>query len=309
MTPLISAKEFEKKYSEFEKLDFENRPHTFHGFWSYKLKVEKQSGHLLDKEHFNETVTKLAPILKIWRWHRPYEFDECFEPLKKSLRAISEDYNRIRKFSLLEFDKVPAKEMEKIWNELSSCKPQTNYAYTGELVMAITKPLMFLWGQTPAFDSIVRKKMPLFTVSGFKNCRWEFSLFSTVLKKLQRVLLANTELLASMSETSIEKYGTDAVIPYGQFIDLFFWTEPEEGGCTENGVEGAGVSGSPISPEDEKMLEEYYVFLELLNTLKRAGKTSAEEWRNYREQWNNHEEGRSALSMRLKQIAESLKTL
>jgi hypothetical protein len=302
---LISAKEFEKKYGEFEKLDFENRPHTFHGFWSYKLKVEKQSGHLLDREHLNGTLTKLAPILKIWRWHRPYGFDECFEPLRKSLKGISENYDNIRKFSLIEFDKVPTKELEKIWNELSLCKPQTNYAYTGELVMAITKPLMFIWGQTPAFDTVVREKMPLFTISGFRNCRWEFSLFSMVLKKLQLALLPNTELLASFRKTSIEKCGTDVVIPYGHFIDLCFWTKTEEGACTENGIIGRGGRNLPVDSEGEKLIEEYHLFLELLNTLKKAGKISAEAWRDYREQWNNHAEGRSTLFRRLNQMANS----
>jgi hypothetical protein len=54
----------------------------------------------------------------------------------------------------------------------------------------------------------------------------------------------------------------------------------------------------------EKMLEEYHLFLELLNTLKRVGKISAEEWRGYREQWNTQKEGRNPLFMRLKQMAK-----
>jgi hypothetical protein len=291
---MILAEEFENKYRTFEKLDFKNQPYTFHGFWSYKLKVEKQSGHLLDSEHFDETVTKLGPILKIWKWHRPYEFDECFEPLKKSLKVIAEDYDKVRKFSLLEFDKISTKELEKIWNELSLCKPQTSCSNTGELVMAITKPLMFLWGQTPAFDSVVREKMPLFFISGFKNCRWEFSLFTTVLKRLQHVLLANNELVASMHKISMVKYGTEETLPYGQFIDLCFWTDSEKsGGCI-------GIDDEPIEPEVEKSIEEYQLFLELINNLKRKGKISAEEWRDYRDQWNNQKEGRSALFLRLK---------
>jgi hypothetical protein len=218
---------------------------------------------------------------------------------------MSEDYDKIRKFSLIEFDKMPAKVLEKIWNELSLCKPQTNYAYTGELVMAITKPLMFLWGQTPAFDSVVREKMPLFTIPGFRNCRWEFSLFSTVLKKLQNMLVDNTELLASFRKTSFEKYGMDEVIPFGQFIDLCFWTRKEGGGCFENGTNGHGGGDSPIGLEEERLLEEYQLFLELLNTLKKSDKISAEEWRDYRERWNNYAQGRNTLFSRLKQMADS----
>jgi hypothetical protein len=289
---LISAQEFEKKYEQFEILDFKNKPHTFHGFWSYKLKVEEQKGHLLDINHFDQTMAKLAPILKIWRWHRPYEFDECFDPLKNSLKKVSDDYDKIRRFSLLEFDRVPTKELQRIWNELALCKPPS--IYSGELVMAITKPLMFLWGQTPAFDSVVREKMPLFFISGFKNCRWEFSLFTSVLKRLEHVLLTNNELVASMRKTSIAKYGTEKTLPYGQFIDLCFWTASEKGGgCTGNDEE-------PIEPDVEKSIEEYQLFLELIDGLKRDGKISAEEWREYRDQWNNQKDIRPALLLRLK---------
>jgi hypothetical protein len=34
---------------------------------------------------------------------------------------------KIRRFSLIEFDQVPPEELEKIWNELGSVKPQGEY--------------------------------------------------------------------------------------------------------------------------------------------------------------------------------------
>jgi hypothetical protein len=124
----------------------------------------------------------------------------------------------------LDFDKVPTKELEHIWNTLGMTKPNPSNL-PGSLVMTVTKPLMFIWGQTPAFDELVRQRMPMNAASGFRNNRWEFSLFLTVLKELQATLLNNSALRASMSKISIEKYGTDKVIPYGQFIDLCFWNE------------------------------------------------------------------------------------
>jgi hypothetical protein len=204
---LINAKEFERKYEDFERLDFANRPNTFHGFWSIKLRVEKENSHLLDNKNINETLARLGPILKIWKWHRPYEFEHCFEPFKKSVRSISDSYSKIRNFSLMEFDKAPVKDLERIWNALGSVKPKGSHGQYDELVMTITKPLMFLWGQTPAFDSVVREKMPSFNLTGFKNTRWEFSLWISVMTKLQTYLTSNAELVSSFRRISTEKYG------------------------------------------------------------------------------------------------------
>lgn len=291
---MISAKEFEKKYKVFERLDFANRPHTFHGFWSYKIRVEKQNGHLLDNKNINETLARLGSILKIWKWHRPYEFDHCFEPFRKSVRGISDSYAKIRHFSLLEFDKAPVKDLERIWNALGSVKPEGSYGECGELVMTITKPLMFLWGQTPAFDSRVREKMTSLNLSGFKNTRWEFSLWINVLKKLQAYLNSNGELVGSFRIISAEKYGTEAMIPYGQFVDLCYWTESRDGN-SESGDAVIKEEEKTSILEESKQQEAFRNLIDLLNTLKESGKISAGEWRDYSKQWYDHPQDRDRL--------------
>jgi len=190
---LINIEEFKKRYRVFERLDFKNHPHTFYEFWRYKLKVENQDNHILDNDNKIATLSKLRPILKIWQWHRPYEFKNCFQLLEKSVENISDSYDEIRNLSLIKFDEIPEKYLEKIWNELGLIKDQGTHNLYGKLVMTITKPLMFLWGQTPAFDSVVRAKMPSFNLEGFKNTRWGFDLWISVMKKLQGYLNHNNE--------------------------------------------------------------------------------------------------------------------
>jgi hypothetical protein len=109
---MIEIEEFGRRYRIFEILDSESYPHTFQRFWSYKLKVENEDTHMLDRENRVKTLGMLGSILKIWLWHRPYEFDYCFQKMKGAVEKISAPYNRIRDFSLIEFDKIPEKDLK-----------------------------------------------------------------------------------------------------------------------------------------------------------------------------------------------------
>jgi hypothetical protein len=295
---LINAKEFERKYKDFERLDFANDPHTFHGFWSYKLRVEKQNGHLLDNKNINETLARLGPILRIWQWSRPYEFENCFDPFKKSVQSISDSYANVREFSLMEFDKAPVKDLERIWNALGSLKSTGCHGQHGELVMTITKPLMFLWGQTPAFDSRVREKMPSFNLTGFRNTRWEFSLWINVMTRLQTYLNSNAELVSSLRRISAEKYGKEAMIPYGQFWDLCYWTKNKDDNSENRNAVIEEEEETSIL-EESRQQREFRNLIDLLDTLKRSGKISADEWRDYSKQWNDRPQDRDRLIERL----------
>jgi hypothetical protein len=298
--PLIDTDEFEKRYREFEKLDFANRPHTFHDFWRRKLAIEKQEAHLLDVGNINETLSKLGPVLKIWLWHRPYEFEYCFERFKTAIVKIPSSYDKIRKFTLLEFNQAPREELEKIWDEFGAVKPQGEYD-EGELVMTITKPLMFLWGQTPAFDLVVRGKMPIFDVKGFRYGRWEFDTWIDVMKKLQKYLIGNANVLDSFKKTSIDKYGTDVEVPYGQFFDLYYWTKDEKESCSKDST--SAEEGEPITDfEKDLQKDEFRNFIDLLDNLKNNARITAEDWREYRKQWTEYPQSRSSLIERLKRL-------
>jgi len=124
---LIDILEFEKRLRIFERVENKEKPHTFSNFWLYKLKIEDENNHILDKENIERTLSKLGNILKKWDWNRPYSFEASFKRLSQSLTRISESYNRIRHFSLKDFDKIPEKELRIIWKELGSIKePQDN---------------------------------------------------------------------------------------------------------------------------------------------------------------------------------------
>ena len=297
---MIDIKEFVKRYTEFEKIDFRNKPHTFAGFWSYKLKLEKQGTHLLDRDNQTRTLLKLGPILKIWQWHRPYEFEYCFRKFKTAIKKVSGSYDRIRDFSLTNLEQVPTKELKSIWIELGSIKPQRGQDQ-GKLVMTITKPLMFLWGKTPAFDSVLRERMPLSGVDGFRNVRWEFNTWITAMRRLQKYLAGHQEVLECFKKISLEKYGTDKKVPYGQFFDLYYWTKSKEQPCAKEAVPSNGEKESTIYEENHQE-EEFRNFILLLNKIKTMGKISAEEWREYRKQWQNDPKSRSILVEKLKHI-------
>jgi hypothetical protein len=196
---------------------------------------------------------------------------------------------------------VPLEELEKIWNELGSVKPQGEYD-KGELVMTITKPLMFLWGQTPAFDSVVREKMPLFGAQGFRNVRWEFNTWIDAMRKLEKYLNNNAKVLDLFNRTSIDKYGTDTKVPYGQFFDLYYWTESKKEGCSREN--GSSIGGEELITdfEEDHRKEELRNFISLLDNLKNSNKITAEEWREYRKQWTDYPQSRSGLIERLKHL-------
>ena len=224
---MIDIQEFEKRYTTFEKLDNANYPYTFKRFWSYKLKVENKDSHILDRENRTKTATPAWDIyLKLWKWHEPNEFDPCFKKMEKSLETISDSYDRIRHFNLTEFDMIPENDLRRIWNEFSQIKDENNKSnFIGEIVETIARPLMLLWGQTPAFDSVVRTKMVLSNCPGFSNQRWEFRLWLRVMNELQQILNDNSELVAAFRKKSQEKYGIATIVPYGQFFDLYYWIE------------------------------------------------------------------------------------
>jgi hypothetical protein len=288
---LINVEEFKKKYKVFESIDQKNSPNTFSRFWKYKLGVENEHAHIIDRYHLTETLSKLMPTLKIWRWHRPYDFDYCSKLFQSAVEKISDSYTKIRNFSLLKLDEIPLSELKKIWDSLGTIEDRKY----GKLVMKITKPLMFLWGQTPAFDTVVRANMPLINLRGFQNTRWNFNLWMDALKRLQVYLCQNAEVEECFRKMSIEKYGTDTVIPYGQFFDLYYWVK--EKSCTDSLDENR----SEVIIDGNKQ-REYGEFIQLINRLRKHNRLSAEEWREYRKQWEDNPQSRPLLFKQLQLI-------
>lgn len=223
---MIDQKEFKHRLQTFEQLDYAG---DFKGFWKWKLRTELKNAHILDDAHRRETYHRLSLILPGWLTYRPFDSAACLKILKDSLRNMSEAYNQVRSYTLLEFDEIPDEPLELIWHELGRAKEvggnknSTGYYY----IVSICKPLMFLWGQTLAFDSLVRENVPLrYNVP--KSNRWSFENWERVMKKIQRNLKQNSEATDFFKQASREKYETDSIVPYGQFLDLYYWIEGKE---------------------------------------------------------------------------------
>jgi hypothetical protein len=294
---LIDIIEFEKRWRIFERVEDKEKPHTFSNFWSYKLKIEDETNHILDEEHIERTLLKLGNILKKWEWNRPHSFEECFKRLSQSLTRISESYNRIRHFSLKDFDNIPEKELRIIWKELGSIK-ESQYNLNnnqGQLIMPITKPLMILWGQTPTFDSVIRDYMWFSIYKEFKNRRWNCSFWIHIMNELCKFIKLNREVDESFRRIALKKYGTEHLVPYGRYFDIYFYAPYL---ATDNLK--LETNSQPKNAQNhfstiELQQKEYSELVDLLNELRKNGKISAVERRNIEQNWRNQPNNRDLL--------------
>jgi len=223
---MIDLERFKSRLQAFEQLDYVG---DWNGFWRWKLKTETRNEHILDNNHRKETYRRLCHILPRWLTYRPYDSTLCLKVLENSLENVSDAYDHIRSFSLLEFDRIPSELLELIWHELGRAKEEGGNRGVFGLyyVVAITKPLMFLWGQTLAFDSIVRTHIPgQYNVS--THNRWRFKEWNRVMRTFHNYLRQKPGVVELFKKVSLEKYGTDLVVPYGQFLDLYYWVEGKE---------------------------------------------------------------------------------
>jgi hypothetical protein len=291
---MIDVIEFEKRWRIFEGVENKEKPHTFSNFWSYKLKIENETNHILDKENIERTLLKLGNILKKWEWNRPYSFEDCFKRLSQSLSRISESYNRIRNFSLKDFDKIPEKELRIIWKELgSTLEPQNNNQ--GQLIMPITKPLMILWGQTPTFDSAIRDYMWFSNYKEFKNPRWNCSFWLHIMSELSKFINQNTKVDETFRRIALKKYGTEKLIPYGRFFDIYFYAPHLATDYIKIETNSQPKNTQNHLPIIEVQQKEYSELVDLLNELRKNGKISAVERRKIEQNWRNQPNNRGLL--------------
>jgi len=220
---MIDLTQFRSRPQAFVRLDYAV---DYEGFWRWKLEIETKNEHILDDNHRRETYHRLCLTLPRWLTYRGAPGIKWREILEDSLDRISEAYDQIRSYSLLEFSEVPDDPLELIWHELGRVKENAGNRNSAGLyyIVAITKPLMFLWGQTLAFDSIVRTHVPR-SYNVPKCTQWCFDEWKRVIESFQVGLKQQPEDVELLKEVSQEKYGTDSIVPYGQFLDLYYWVE------------------------------------------------------------------------------------
>ena len=204
-----------------------NYMQDFNEFWRYKLAVESGRGHILDEDHVRRTYYLLADVLAKWRAFRPRPLNKCLYLLEKALINISGAYDEIRKYDLLHFRDVPIEPLELIWHELGMVKNLGARSPHGRyFIISVCKPLMLLWGQTPAFDARVRENLPPRYHVSKTNRRWSFWEWRSVMMRIQRDLALSPGFLRTAREEAKRMYGADFTVPYGRFLDIYFWVGP-----------------------------------------------------------------------------------
>jgi len=219
---IIDLKKFVSKIRTFDSYYMKQ----FDGFWRWKLKTETEGKHILDENHRRETCRRVWSILRGWQAYRPCDSTVCLKVLKDSLRNASEAYNQIRSYTLLEFDKVSNHSLELIWHELGRIKEEGgNTSGSGHYyIVSLSKHLMFLWGQTLAFDSRVKAHIPRFNIYSYviNHTKWSFETWKTVMGNFQEGLKQMPQVVDLFKKESIRRYGTDSNVPYGRFLDIYY---------------------------------------------------------------------------------------
>ena len=111
--------------------------------------------------------------------------------------------------------------MEFIWHELGRVKTISyKQSVNGEYpIIAVCKPLMFIWGQVPPFDSINRKKMNL---ASYGNS-WSFQQWMRTMIGLKSLLLANNAVINLCKQETLRVYGSNYIVPYGRLLDIYYY--------------------------------------------------------------------------------------
>jgi len=210
-----------------ESINYINQYKTF---WAWKIDVEQKSySHILDSEHKEETSRRLLEILPSWQTYRGVQCSYR-SVLPITLSEIAHAYNEIRQYSLLEFNEVPDEPLRLLWEAFGLLKEpsgrrRVNLDY---FIISVCKPLMFLWGQTLAFDSRNRKNIRKDNSIQLRNyipaaSRWTYSNWKTVMQGLQRELLQKLDIIDFCQSHSYSIFGSNSIVPYGRFLDIYYY--------------------------------------------------------------------------------------
>ena len=132
---------------------------TFDVFWKYRTQVEKTSS-ILDDAHLQQTVELLySNPINNGNWRLTRTGVPTRSGVKQILLRIRHDYDSVRGVHLGSGRiKRFRKHVANLYAGLSGTS-HTYYTQPNEFgefyIVGTSKVLMFLWGQTPSFDSIV----------------------------------------------------------------------------------------------------------------------------------------------------------
>lgn len=217
----MNCNELEKRVRSFPSRYLDN----FDYVWKWKISIEKKGESIFNEEHLSEAYRRLSNILPKWQTYRNSENSYPYRTLKESLQNIVSSYKEIRAHSLLEFGDISEKALQRVWHELGRVKEfegrrNSNGSY---YAIAACKPLLLIWGQTPAFDSRVRENLPAkYEIKKF-DFRLSFEQWYRAMIMISDDLKRLPECVAVIEKMSCEIYRVGRPIPYGRFLDIYYW--------------------------------------------------------------------------------------
>jgi len=200
----------------------------FDEFWEWKVKIESRDGHILDDKHRRKAYLKLCGVLPKWDTYRGATGLQWEKILKESLDNIVSAYDSVRSYSLLDLNEIPQEPLRTIWDELGRVKDYGKRNPGGYYyVISVCKPLVFLWGQTLAFDSLNRENLPS-RYSVPRDNMWHFKAWLEAMNKIQEDFRDSTGAINYFIRLARQKYGSDFVVPHGRFLDAYYWLPVQE---------------------------------------------------------------------------------
>lgn len=212
---------FNKRMKSFPKRYMDN----FDYFWKWKLEKEYEKQNIFNKYALTETHFRLAKILNRWQTYRNGDNLDSIGTLRDSLGNIAEAYHSIKNFTLLDFNEIPREPLDNLWNELGRVKERngSRNEYGSYSIIAICKPLLLLWGQTLAFDSKVRKNIDKgFQIPKYSG-KWILDDWIKGMENISEVLNEAPGFITTIQDESYRKYGKNAPVPYGRFLDIYYF--------------------------------------------------------------------------------------
>ena len=134
----------------------------FRIFWKCKQELENKGGSILAEDNLQETASNLRKFLIFWKMSITgvAKVDE----IKQILRKIKPYYNQIRDVELGNGQMRHCRpQIEAIYEKLGGITDNVNYTGSESSIVGKSKTLLAIWGQTPGFDSLNRKRFVKWT--------------------------------------------------------------------------------------------------------------------------------------------------
>ena len=135
-------------------------PHSrFNVFCRYKERVETTGASILDQDNLNETTVHIDGMLRDPAWVMNETGIPSYLLVRSTLEGIANSYNKIRHIKLGD-GKIASirSDLSLTYRSLRGIANTNQSNNDGDtlgryFIVGKTKVLMFIWGQTPAFDS------------------------------------------------------------------------------------------------------------------------------------------------------------